>query len=102
MNGNVEKAAIPGESRIECLGGNHSRAAMTSLFRIGLWSPFVFVTIYNDLTDDECLKIGFEHNEIAKLVNNMSFLDIVRVVKKYKDEDVNNLRKNLKAIFNKR
>ena len=57
------------------------------------------MTIYNNLTDMEALKIGTHHNLVAERSKEMSFVDKVGIVKKVVDTDPPNLYKTLEGIF---
>ena len=57
------------------------------------------MTIYNNLTDMEALKIGTHHNLVAERSKEMSFVDKVGVVKKVVDTDPPNLYKTPEVIF---
>lgn len=99
VEGDIERVAEPGEAKIEVLGGNHSRAALSSLHRRGLHDSFCLVSIYEGLTDEEALKLGYHHNKISERAKAMSFVDIVNIIRKQRESDPNNLRKKLQRIF---
>ena len=46
LNGSLEQVGNEGGATVEVIGGNHTRAALTSLYRRGLRSPLVRVRPY--------------------------------------------------------
>ena len=59
----------------------------------------VLVTVYENLTDIEALKIGAHHNLFAERSKEMCFVDKVGVVKKLVDQGTTNLYKTIGSIF---
>lgn len=82
VDGEIEKAGEAGGAKIEVIGGNHSRLALTSLHRRGLRAATVKCVIYQALSSEEALKIGIHHNTINSKSRQMSFVDTVGVVRR--------------------
>ena len=71
-------------SSIETLGGNHTRLAIQELLESGEITDrqaVVKVRLYRDLTRWEALQIGFLHNKQASNSKDMTFFDIVRLMR---------------------
>ena len=99
VGGSIDKAGSKGGATIEVLGGNHTRAALTSLHRRGLRSPLVRVRVYQDLTDEESLHLGYQHNELSTRSKKMGFTDKVEIVRKIMESHPKNARKKLAEFF---
>ena len=99
LKGSLEQVGNEGGATVEVIGGNHTRAALTSLYRRGLRSPLVRVRLYGDLTDEEALHIGYNHNELATRSKKMSFTDKAEIVRKIIQLHPNNSRKKLADFF---
>ena len=67
---------------VETLGGNHTRIALQYLNSANqLQNGMVKVCLYQGLSDDEALEVGFLHNKQAELSKKMSFMDQARLIK---------------------
>jgi hypothetical protein len=86
LSGDLENAMQERGMRIEVIGGNHTKAALMTLYRQGLRNPYVQMTLYEGLTDEEALKVGLHHNETNLKAKPMSFLDKVDVIVKLKQD----------------
>ena len=76
-----------GTTKLEVIGGNHSRVALQSLLKKGLLtSPLVKVKMYRDLTDIEALQTGVQHNEVLKKSRELSFMEKVKLIRQLKPE----------------
>ena len=99
LSGSIEKAEEEGQVVIETIGGNHTRAAVNLLYQKGAREPYVIVTVYKGLTDQEALKVGWHHNSIPGRSRSMSFTEMVGLVKRHIHE--NSMYKKMQEIFGK-
>jgi hypothetical protein len=74
----------PGKADVEILGGNHSRAALESLYSSGLMDGTVMVTLYKVMSNEQALQIGVMHNLHDEDAMFMTFMEKVGVVKNIK------------------
>ncbi|KAL4233079.1 hypothetical protein ACF0H5_007764 [Mactra antiquata] len=83
--GDINKASVLGGAEVEIIGGNHTRAALQSLYDTNMFTEDVLVTVYkNNLSYAEILSVGFLHNKIDDGALSMYFIDRVRVIRKIK------------------
>ncbi|KAH3773748.1 hypothetical protein DPMN_175116 [Dreissena polymorpha] len=75
---NENDLLIPGNAEVKVLGGNHTRAAIESLFSSGMMGGTVLVTLFENLTDEDALLIGVSHNQQDEEAKFMSFIDKTR------------------------
>ena len=69
---------------IETLGGNHTRLAIQALLEDGEITDsdaIVKVRLYEGLTRWEALQIGYLHNKHASGSKDMTFVDVVRLMR---------------------
>ena len=98
VSGSLDNAAVEGSCKVEVIGGNHSRAAVTSLFRRGLGPEVMRVRVYNGVSDNEALKVGIFHNEIDRQSREVTFLEKARLIRSQLQEG-GKWKERIRAIF---
>ena len=64
-------------SLVEVIGGNHTREALKRVSFKGK----VSVRLYHNLTDEECLSIGYKHNKIHEFAKANTFIEVIIIIK---------------------
>lgn len=87
--GNVDVKTLkePQVNKIEVIGGNHLRAALQELHKEGtLLRQTLLVKLYSGLTNEECLQIGYYHNEVISKSKQMTFMEIAELMRRKLEE----------------
>ncbi len=83
VEGELNDLTDSGKTRVEVIGGNHTRAAFQALVADGtLQCETLKVKVYTGLTTAEALQVGYRHNVVAASSKDMQFMDTVRVIHK--------------------
>ncbi|XP_052787766.1 uncharacterized protein LOC128222713 [Mya arenaria] len=78
-----------GAGKVECLGGNHTRQALQTLYHEGRWKKdSVKVNVFRELTREAALSLGYQHNVVLhERKKAVSFLDKVRMMRHLRPEE---------------
>ncbi|KAK3098183.1 hypothetical protein FSP39_016945 [Pinctada imbricata] len=83
----IENLTVPGQCKVQVLGGNHSREAIQAIrkrdeFKDAEEFQFVYMDIYSNLTKEQAWYLGYSHNEIHSNSKEMSFMEKVTFFRK--------------------
>ncbi|XP_053393658.1 uncharacterized protein LOC123543365 [Mercenaria mercenaria] len=101
VDGSIEMASKPGGCTVEVLGGNHTRIALQTLRKRGLWKlDELRVEVHANIDDQECLSLGIQHNVVDKQALEMCFMDEVRLIRKLMTSNPSQAREAMRHVFN--
>ena len=75
-----------GKHQLQVIGGNHSRIALQSLHLKYPDRPAYqkcTIKLYINLTDQECLRVGYIHNKIHNFALTSSFEDLTKLFQRH-------------------
>ena len=79
----IKELEKPCDMKVAVIGGNHTRAALQDLVKEGeLSKETISVKLYRDLSNTECLEIGFFHNKSLEKSRTMTFIEICKLMRK--------------------
>ncbi|XP_062566152.1 uncharacterized protein LOC134228509 isoform X2 [Saccostrea cucullata] len=82
----LDVVQVEGFPHIEVLGGNHTRQALQNLMKREGSIQKVCIDIYKNLTPTEAMLLGLNHNAKHEYSKQTSFVEIVKLFRKLREE----------------